>query len=63
MSSKYPMLQIAATLTWLGFSAAALAHEGLHPPGMTHPHLEIHHLAIAVLVVLVGALAVARRGG
>jgi hypothetical protein len=63
MSSKYPMLFITAMLAWLGFGQAALAHEGFHLPRMTHPHVEVHHLVIAGLMVLVGALALARRGG
>ena len=48
---------------WAG--AGALAHEGHHLPGMTHPHVEIHHLLLAGLPALAVGLTLVRahRGG
>jgi hypothetical protein len=52
---------LALAAPWTG----ALAHAGPHLPGMTHPHVEVHHLLLGALAALAVGLALrrSRRGG
>lgn len=62
MSRKNLMLLITTILGCLWVSAGALAHEGVHLPGMTHPHLEPQHWMAIGAIALMALLALIRRG-
>ena len=58
-----PVAALVAALGACLASAAALAHEGLHLPGMTHPHVETWHLLLVGALALAALGVLARRGG
>lgn len=62
MSRKNLMLLITTVLGCLWAGAGALAHEGVHLPGMAHPHLEPQHWMAAGALALTALLALIRRG-
>ncbi len=62
MSRKNLILLVTTILGCLWASAGALAHEGVHLPGMAHPHLEPRHLMAAGALALAAVLALIRRG-
>lgn len=63
MKFRHLLLPIATFLSACLAGTAALAHEGWHLPGMTHPHVEIGHMLFAGAAALAVLLALARRGG